>query len=76
MQSLFNVNKNWTIYEIVQNHVKSCKIISFFSLWATEAFFGKHSGTFMVGNVFAKNINSKNSLTTIDSTIDFWLGLK
>ena len=47
IRSLFNVHKNWTVYKIIQNYVKSYKAICFvFSLEATEGVFGTHTNIY------------------------------
>ena len=75
MQSLFNIYKNWTIYKIIENYVKSYKILFLFSLHVTEVFL-KHSRLFIKGLFCEKKLTAKSCKLFMekDSTIDFWLG--
>ena len=54
MQSLFNVYKNWAIYKINYNYVKSEDNCFLFSLQATKTFL-EHSKRFMVGRFCQKS---------------------
>ena len=55
MQSLFSIYKNWTIYKIISNYVKSYKTIS------NRGVFGTQSNIY--GGVLWEEVNNQKSLT-------------